>query len=121
MFHVEHTPIQESASTTRTFLNQPMDFRIYNLNRKRRGKLGERRHSFAGHLCAHSLCGPLNPHSHTPFRRLGLSIDDKPLATRTNQILEPSGAERSTPPQHVNGLEEAGLARCIRAADKGKL
>jgi hypothetical protein len=88
MFHVEHSPIEKSATTAWTLLDQPMHFRIYNLHRKHRSELRKRGHALTAQFRTDPLSRPLDADPGTTFRQIDLTVDSEPLATRTNEIIK---------------------------------
>ena len=89
MFHVKHTPVQESPATTGTLFDQPVNLRINDLNRQRSGELGQGGHSLPGHFPSDTQGRTFNAKPDSALRQVHLTVDDETLAASANQSIQP--------------------------------
>src|SRR6185312_14377803 len=120
-FHVEHSPIQESATAPWAFLDQSMDLGIDDLHRQERRQLGQGGCTRTCHLSANSRRGSLHAERHPAIKGIDFAKDDKFISAVPDQMFQPPSAKGSSAAEHIQCFEQAGLAGRIGSADQSKL
>ena len=114
MFHVEHAPVEISATPTRTFLKQLVDLRIYDLGGKLLGEIRDSRGHGTSDVPFRAAAGCLDSEPDGPGRAEGLAREQEGVLAVGNQRLPAAAAKGAAPAQEKGGFEQAGLARGIR-------
>ena len=118
MFHVERTPIEKPSPLARPALNELMAARLNHMDRQQRGQLDTVCSALAIDSplettvleCDTDAPQPQHRRDFGEYRQPGRAMADKPAYV--------ARAERSSPAQEMDGLEEARLAGPVRTVDE---
>ena len=122
VFHVKHTPVEQSASPRGSFLDQPVHARVDDLDREDFGDLGDTGNALAGEIRASPLPAVFDARDQLAARGLDAAYDAQEVGLRRKELLALIRAERTAVCEEVNRLEQARLtgavlpddARCLR-------
>src|SRR6185312_11651847 len=119
-FHVEHSPVQKPTTAPRSFLDQSMNLGINDLYGQERRQFGQ-----GGSPCTCHL--PANPSRRTFHSKrdpagegINLAKDYESIPTVPDQVFQPPSAKGSSAAEHIQSLQQAGLAGGIGSTDQSK-
>lgn len=117
MFHVKHSPIQETAPSFRTTLHQLVDLRIYDLNRQRVDQVRGRTVSFPIYLDLQTLPGQFHAGSTPAVIYRQFSEYRQALRPGQNQTRSLPATERPPPAEEENRFKNTGFTGAVRTDD----
>jgi hypothetical protein len=114
VFHVEHTPVEESAALARSALDQLMDAGLDDVHRQNRGKLGctDRRISIYLLLQPPGIECHADPHG--PLRRLDLAVDAEAGRPGPYELPNLSRTKGAPSTEQVDAFEGARFPGAVR-------
>ena len=118
MFHVEHAPVEKSPAPARTFLEQLVDLGVDDLGRELLGEIRDASGNGAADMPFRAAAGCLDAERDRTDRAQGLAREQKGVFAVGDERIAAAAAKRAAPAQEKGGLEQAGLARGIRADEE---
>ena len=115
VFHVEHTPVEQSPPTSRSFLDESMDAGIDHLDREDLCNLGDTGNALACEICASALLAVLHAGDQQTSRCFDTTDDAREIDLRGQQLLALVRAKRAAVSQEVDCLEQARFAGTVLA------
>lgn len=117
MFHVKHTPVEESPAAGRSFLDQAMYAGVDDLDREDLGDLGDAGNPLAGEIGASPLLAIFDARDQLATWRLDASDDAEKVSLRRKQLLALIRPERATVREKVDRLQQARFTRAVLSHD----
>src|SRR5882672_1524496 len=98
-----------------------MNLRINDLHWQRHRQFRQGCRSLAAYLRANTGSRALYAHGNSSIDGVNFAKHDKLLGVLPNQMLEAPSPKRASATQHIDGLQQTGLAGSVRSADQGEL
>ncbi len=95
-------------------------FGVDDLHRQKQRQLGERGGLISVDLRSHPDARSFDSQGHAPGRGFDFAEHHEAFSPMPNQVLQASSPERAAAAEHIDGLEQAGLAGSVGSADQRK-
>jgi hypothetical protein len=117
VFHVKHTPVEQSAPAGRSFLDEAMHTRIDDLHGQDLGDLRDPGNALACEVRPSTLATVLDTRYELAATCLDTANDSQEVSSARKKLFALIRTERTTVRQEVDRLEQARLTRAVFSDD----